>query len=383
MVAFLFERLEHRSGRFAVRSQRRTRIVLEEFHGFLHQKLVVLADHTLTVLAARAATRTFVLEQHLIGRVVLAGKALRLIEVVAFQFGHVTLVEPPGDIFDPHRLPRTVTPFSKMFVVDLLLYVGGIFGDLRSDAHRNILLVEHPGQGVDQLAELQARTDVGLRLAELAHEALDRMPSRLQGPLIGSGFFARPYVLALQVFRDGGILRLGVRQIPHQSRDEFQTRHCSRPIAALAVDDLEALIPRTHADRLKNARLFDALGKFQQRFFAEVLPGIVGRIDDFVQIKQPDIRLRMNCRLVYEWTFLISRFLRFDRRFFGNLDTSSIPCFLSGDVGNSRLAVCILAPLLRLCVHFRSLHNIEQFLPCVSRVFRSHEFYCFYRASNE
>ena len=76
-----------------------------------------------------------------------------------------------------------------------------------------------------------------------------------------------------------------------------------------------------------------------------------------------------DCRLVYERTFLISRFLRFDRRFFGNLGTSRIPCFLSGDVGNSCLAVCILAPLLRLRVHFRSLHNIEQFLPCVSRVY--------------
>ena len=162
----------------------------------------------------------------------------------------------------------------------------------------------------------------------------------------------------MQVLRDGGILRLGVRQLPAKGRDELQTRHRSGPVAALTVDDLEALVSRTYADRLKNARLFDALGKFQQRFFAEVLPGIVGRIDDFVQIKQPDIRLRMDCRLVYERTFLISRFLRFDRRVFGNLDTSSIPCFLSGDVGNNRLAVCILAPLLRLRVHFRSLHNI-------------------------
>ena len=79
------------------------------------------------------------------------------------------------------------------------------------------------------------------------------MPSRLQGPLVGCGLLARTHVFALQVFRDGGILRLGVRQLPNKGRDEFQTRHCSRPIAALAVDDLEALGLRTHADRLKNA----------------------------------------------------------------------------------------------------------------------------------
>ena len=369
MVALFLKSFEYCGRRFAVRSQRRTRIVFEEFHSLLHEKLVILAEHALAVLAARATARTFVLEQHLIGRVVLAGKALRLIEVVAFQLGHVTLVEPPGDLLDPRRLPRAVTPLGEMIVVNLLLDVGGIFGDLCSDAHRNLLFVEHPGQGVDQFAKFQTRADVGLRLAEFAHEALDRMPPRLQGPLVGGGFLARPHVLALQVLRDGGILGLGVRQIPHQGRNEFQIRHGGSPVATLAVDDLEALVPRTHADRLENARLFDAFGKFQQRFFAEVLPGIVGRIDDLVQIQQPDIRLRMDCRLVYERTFLISRFLRFDRRFFGNLGTSRIPCFLSGDVGNSCLAVCILAPLLRLRVHFRSLHNIEQFLPCVSRVY--------------
>ena len=47
----------------------------EGYHGFLYEELVVLADHALAVLAACAATRAFVLEQHLIGRVVLAGKA--------------------------------------------------------------------------------------------------------------------------------------------------------------------------------------------------------------------------------------------------------------------------------------------------------------------
>ena len=153
MVALLFECFEHCGRRFAVCGQCRTRVVLQEFHGLLYQKLVVLADHALAVLTARATARTFVLEQHLIGRVVLAGKALRLIEVVAFQLGHITLVEPPGDLLDPRRLPRVVTPLGEMIVVDLLLDVGGIFGDLCSDAHRNLLFVEHPGQGVDQFAE--------------------------------------------------------------------------------------------------------------------------------------------------------------------------------------------------------------------------------------
>ena len=135
VIALFPKSFEYCGRRFAVRSQRRTRIVLEEFHSLLYQKLVVLADHALAVLTACAAVCTFVLEQHLIGRVVLAGKALRLIEVVAFQLGHVTLVETPGDLLDPRRLPRVVTPLGEMIVVDLLLDVGRIFGDLRSDAH--------------------------------------------------------------------------------------------------------------------------------------------------------------------------------------------------------------------------------------------------------
>ena len=135
VIAFFLKSFEYCGRSFAARSQRRTRIIFEEFHGFLYQKLVVLADHALAVLTACAAVCTFVLEQHLIGRVVLAGKALRLIEVVAFQLGHVTLVETPGDLLDPRRLPRVVTPLGEMIVVDLLLDVGRIFGDLRSDAH--------------------------------------------------------------------------------------------------------------------------------------------------------------------------------------------------------------------------------------------------------
>ena len=349
MVALLFECFEHCGRRFAVCGQCRTRIVLEEFHGLLYQKLVVLADHALAVLTARATARTFVLEQHLIGRIVLAGKALRLIEVVAFQLGHITLVEPPGDLLDPRRLPRVVTPLGEMIVVDLLLDVGGIFGDLCSDAHRNLLLVEHPGQGIDQLAEFQSRADVGFRLAEFAHEALDRMPPRLQGPLVGCGLLARTHVFALQVLRDGGILGLGVRQLPDKGRDELQARHRSRPIAALAVDDLETLVPRTHADRLQHARLSDALGKFQQRFFAEVFAGIVGRIDDLVQIQQPDIRLGMDCRLS-DGNGVRSRCLRFGEFRILRLRRNS--------VGNDRHQNCGLAVLFRFRIHFRSLHNM-------------------------
>ena len=190
------------------------------------------------------------------------------------------------------------------------------------------------------------------------------MPSRLQGPLVGGGLLARPHVLALQVLRDGGILGLGVRQITHEGRDEFQARHCSPPIAALAVDDLEALVPRTHADRLENARLFDAFGKFQQRFFAEVLPGIVGRIDDLVQIQQPDIRLGMGCRLFGRTGFCDRihssdiRCLRFGGFHVGTPGCNRVLRLRRNGLGNGRRPNCGLTALLRFRICFRSLHNM-------------------------
>ena len=91
----------------------------------------------------------------------LARKALRLIEVVAFQLGHVTLVEPPGDLFDTGVFPRGITPFGEVLVEDLLLDLRGVFGDLGGDAYRNLLLVELLSQSVDQPAQFQPRADVG------------------------------------------------------------------------------------------------------------------------------------------------------------------------------------------------------------------------------
>ena len=183
------------------------------------------------------------------------------------------------------------------------------------------------------------------------------MPPRLQGPLVGSGLLARPYVLALQVLRDGGILGLDVRQIPYQGRDEFQIRHGRGPVAALAVDDLEALVLRTHADRLQYARLFDALGKFQQRILAEVLTGIVGRIDDLVQVQQPDIRLGMGCRLFCS-SGIRSRCLRFGGLRVGSLGCNRVLRLRRNGLGNGRRMNCGLTALLRFRICFRSLHNM-------------------------
>ena len=161
VITLLSKGFKDRHGRISGRSKRRAGIVFQQLQRFLHEELLVLADHALPVLAAGAAARTFVPEQHLIGRIVLARKALRLIEVVAFQLGHVTLVEPPGDLFDTGVFPRGITPFGEVLVEDLLLDLRGVFGDLGGDAYRNLLLVELLSQSVDQPAQFQPRADVG------------------------------------------------------------------------------------------------------------------------------------------------------------------------------------------------------------------------------
>ena len=155
MVALLFKGFKDCHGCIPGCGKRRTGIVLQQLQRLLYEELLVLADHALPVLAAGAAARTFVPEQHLIGRIVLARKALRLIEVVTFQLGHVALVEPPGDLFDTGVFPRGIAPFGEVLVEDLLLDLRGVFGDLGGDADRNLLLVELRGQSVDQPAQFQ------------------------------------------------------------------------------------------------------------------------------------------------------------------------------------------------------------------------------------
>ena len=190
------------------------------------------------------------------------------------------------------------------------------------------------------------------------------MSSRLQGPLVGGGLLARTHVLALQVLCDGGIFGLGVRQLPNKGRDELQTCHRSGPVAALAVDDLETLVLGAHADRLKNARLFDAFGKFQQRILTEVLAGIVGRIDDLVQVQQPDIRLGMDCRLFDRTGFCDRihssdiRCLRFGGFHVGTPGCNRVLRLRRNGLGNGRRPNCGLAALLRFRICFRSLHNM-------------------------
>ena len=191
------------------------------------------------------------------------------------------------------------------------------------------------------------------------------MAPRLDGLVIGRGLLARFHILTLQVLRDGRILGLGVRKLPDKGRNVFQSRHCSCPVTALAVDDLEALVLVAHADRLQHTRLPDALGKLQQRLLPKILAGVVGRIDDLVQIQ------KLNQRFLllhwYRWgnrsLYLGTRILRCSS-FSGGLPLR----FRSNSDRNDYCRSCTFAALLRFRIRFHSLHNIEQFLPCVSRL---------------
>ena len=285
-VAILFKMLNHRIGRIAHRGKDRPRVRLQQLQGLLHEVFVVLAHHAAPVLAARATLRTFILEEDLVGRIVVAGVAFGLVEAIGVQAGHVTVVEPPGNLPDPGILPRQAASVREMLLVDLLLDRRIVFRDLGGDTNRNLLPVELLGEGVDQITEFQSGADVGLGFPELPNQALDRMTSRFQRPFVGRSLLAGCHVLALEVLRNGGILGFGIRQLTDKGRNEFQPRHCSGPITPFAIDNLETILFGSDADRLQNPDLADAVGEFLQGLRAEILAGVIGAIDDLVQIQQ-------------------------------------------------------------------------------------------------
>lgn len=67
---------------------------------------------------------------------------------------------------------------------------------------------------------------------------------------------------------------------------EISARHCCSPIASFAVDNLETALFGSDADRLQNPDLADAVGEFLQGLRPEILAGVVGAVDDPVQIQQ-------------------------------------------------------------------------------------------------
>ncbi len=168
----------------------RPRVRLQQLQGLLNEVFVVLAHHAAPVLAARTSVRTFILEEDLVGRIVVAGVAFGLVEAVGIQARHVAIVEPPGNLLDPGILPRQAASVREMLFVDLLLDRRIVFRDLGGDTNRNLLPVELLGEGVDQITEFQSGADVGLGFPELPNQALDRMTARFQRPFVGRSLLA-------------------------------------------------------------------------------------------------------------------------------------------------------------------------------------------------
>ena len=123
------------------------------------------------------------------------------------------------------------------------------------------------------------------------------MPARIQRPAVGRSLFERLDVLALQVLRDGSVLGLRVAQLADHDRNHLQPRALGSPVTALAVDDLELLVLRPHADGLKHADLRDAVRKLLQRIFVETLARVERTVDDFLHIEeQHRVRLQGSAR---------------------------------------------------------------------------------------
>ena len=276
------------------------------------------------------------------------GVTFGLVETIGVQACHVAIVEPPGNLLDPGILPRQAASLREMLLVDLLLDRRIVFRNLGGDANRNLLPVELLGEGVNQITEFQSGADVGLGFPELSDQALNRMTSRFQRPFVGRSLLAGCHVLALEVLRNGGILGFGIRQLTDKGRNEFQPRHSCGPIAPFAIDNLETFLFGSDADRLQNSDLADAVGEFLQGLRAKILAGIVGAADNLVQIQQLNSRSRLLFRC-FGIGGSLRRFLHVGIR----IRSGGFRCFG--------------LTLFRFRFTFGSLHNIKQFLPCVSR----------------
>ena len=352
MVAVRLQRFGYGRRHRAVGGQNRARIILKQRHGTVQEVFLVLADHAGTVLTTRARA-VAVGEKHLIGRIMHTRRAVGLIEMVGRQFGHVAVVQPSGDLFDAGVLPRSVAVLGKVLAVDLLLDRGVVLGDLDGYAHRNLLPVEQVRQLLDQFVELQTGADIRLALAEFADKRFHAVTARLQSPLVGRGLLEGRYIFPLKVLRDRCVFSLGIRHGTDESRDAGQIGKGCRPVTALAVDDLVALVLRSHADRLQNAHLTDALGELLQRPLADIFTRIVRAGDDLIQIETYHRRLCLRrCDVAR-----------------GSLRGGCGGCFFRNNRRSRGGGGWLLAalPLLRLLLC--GLHDIRQFLPCVSRLY--------------
>ena len=267
-------------------------IVFEQRQGLIHEEVLVFLQQAGHVPASAAVAA--IGKEHLVQGVVAASAALRLVEVVAVQLGHVFVIKPFGELFGRDAFPRVETVVSEVLFVDLFLNVGIVFSELLGHFERNILMVEHLGHFGDQRGQVDARAHVVLLLAEALADGRDAHSLLLltaeDAALLHGGV-----VLALQVLNDQTRFGLLVGHLFHFGRNGHLAGQQRSAETALAVDDLIAsVLRRAYLDVGLYTVLRDAVGQVAELLLADGAVQVEGTGVDFVERDVHRDRLERN-----------------------------------------------------------------------------------------
>ena len=120
------------------------------------------------------------------------------------------------------------------------------------------------------------------RLGDLLGDIFVRVVKLLGEALQAVGFFKRRQVLALQIFDQREFQRFGVVGDFLDARNFAQSRGARGVVAALAGNDVVAIVARheAHEQRFQHALFFDGFGEFAQ--IAQEFAGLIGVGPDLV-----------------------------------------------------------------------------------------------------
>jgi hypothetical protein len=93
--------------------------------------------------------------------------------------------------------------------------------------------------------------------------------------LVGSCLFERVQVLAMQILDESPLEAGNVVSSLHHGRNRLQTRSSSGTAAALAGDQLKAVVDLPHENRLDHSDALDGVNERGKGFLIEIGPGLM------------------------------------------------------------------------------------------------------------
>src|SRR6185369_16017859 len=151
------------------------------------------------------------------------------------------------------------------------------------------------------LGEFENTRVVGHRLARDSYALTDLLLSQAKvaaEPCISLGLFQAVEILALQVFDDGHLGGMLIRDAADNGRNCGLASNARCTATALAKDqDVTAISPRAHDDGLDHTSGFDRRGQLGQGSFIELPASLIRVLSNQIEIELHDsVRRRRVCR---------------------------------------------------------------------------------------